>query len=455
MSIAVQHKVVGPAPPERTVAAVRSERKILKILFVIGLLALSFLLGAAVMYFKWPSSGLLADWFWSAENWQRLFKNSTGPAKVSQVTFTPNVDRSGAFDGYTLVSVAPGDKAYLINMRGDIVHTWTASFNAIWEHDNHPQLDRGLKDNVVCLFDLHMYPNGDLLVVFHCAGGNTEGCGLARIDKDSNVRWKYDRSVHHDVDVDDDGKIFLTSQEQLKESIEGLESIPKGALIDFIEVLPADGPQRGKPLKRISVIEALRDTELFPVIKKNAQPHGGDSRARGDVLHTNHVQVLRPEMAKHFAIPGWKPGQVMVSMRNLNALALIDLDTGKAVWTATGPWRAQHDPEFLDNGHLLIFDNMGSEDSSRVWEFDPKDESTPWVYPGESGIKFHCHERGMSQRLPNGNTFVCDTVEHELFEVTPDCKRVWVCPTKMHTHFARRYAPDEIHFLSSDVKPRP
>ena len=46
-------------------------------------------------------------------------------------------------------------------------------------------------------------------------------------------------------------------------------------------------------------------------------------------------------------------------MRHMDTIAMMDPDKGSVVWAAQGPWRSQHDPQFLDNGHLLIFDNFG------------------------------------------------------------------------------------------------
>ena len=137
-----------------------------------------------------------------------------------------------------------------------------------------------------------------------------------------------------------------------------------------------------------------------------ASPFRDDARRR-DVLHTNAVKVLSRALAPKF--PLFKPGQLLVSLRHLDALAVLDPDSGKVVWAARGPWRGQHDPSFLDNGQLLLFDNYGSPQGSRVLEYDPRTQAFPWSYPGENGTPFFSHIRGMSQRLPNGNTLIVNS----------------------------------------------
>src|SRR5207237_5000097 len=138
--------------------------------------------------------------------------------------------------------------------------------------------------------------------------------------------------------------------------------------------------------------------------------------------------------------PQFKAGQVLVSLRNLNLVAVLDPATGAVVWAARGPWRAQHDARFLDNGHLLIFDNLGSPRGSRVLEYDPQTQAFPWSYPGETGTPFLSRIRGMCQRLPNDNTLIVNSDGGEVFEVTPQREVVWSCSCgRVELNRARRY----------------
>jgi hypothetical protein len=172
------------------------------------------------------------------------------------------------------------------------------------------------------------------------------------------------------------------------------------------------------------------------------------------VLHTNAVKVLPRALASAF--PQFKPGQLLISLRSLDALIVLDPTSEKVVWAARGPWRAQHDPSFLANGHLLLFDNLGSPRGSRVLEYDPQTQAFPWSYPGSDGTPFFSRIRGMCQRLPNGNTLIVNSDGGEVFEVTADREVVWSCSCgRVELNRARRYTPDQLHFLKGGPRARP
>ncbi|HLW64537.1 MAG TPA: arylsulfotransferase family protein [Gemmataceae bacterium] len=431
-------------------------RKLVPVLSLLGIGALGYVLGAAVMFYRLPSSRFLTDAFLEADRWRQTSGSEADspmvPAPFAARFYLGLDKKEKTCDGFTLVAVSPGNQVYLIDMEGNIVHHWTLFFNRIWPHPQ--QLDRLIPDEYTCPFGLHLFPNGDLLATFHGYGGVAEGIGLAKVDKDSRVLWTYDQNVHHDVDVDDDGHIFLTTQKVVQEPIPGLEFIHTPTLVDFVEMLSADG----QPLRKISLLQAFQDSnEYFPILKNAPIPRElrNDSRTHGDLFHTNHVEILRPSLAPKFGLPRWKAGQALISMRNLNAIALLDMESGKLIWATTGPWKMQHDSQFLPSGHVLLFDNRGSDRSSRVLEMDPKDDKICWSYPDEKGEPFHCPERGMVQRLSNGNTFIVDSVEKSLMEVTADHELIWAFHTGNYVQFAQRYAANELRFIAKSPRPQP
>src|SRR5262249_7472988 len=136
----------------------------------------------------------------------------------------------------------------------------------------------------------------------------------------------------------------------------------------------------------------------------------------GDILHTNSVRVLSRALAAKF--PQFKPGQVLLSLRTPGVLAVLDVRTRSIVWAARGCWQAQHDPQFLANGTLLLFDNLGWSGGSRVLEYDPVSQAIPWAFAGDRSAPITTVFRGGCQRLPNGNTLIVNSDLCRLVEVT-------------------------------------
>ncbi len=122
-------------------------------------------------------------------------------------------------------------------------------------------------------------------------------------------------------------------------------------------------------------------------------------------------------------------GNVIVSWRDLDLIALVDRETGTFLWAIQDrEWGGQHDPRLLDNGHITLFAN-GSEqvgpEFSRVLEIDPANGDIVWTYRGTPVDTFFSPRISGAQRLANGNTFICEGRHGRLFEVTPDGDIVW------------------------------
>jgi len=400
-------------------------------------------------------------------NWYE-HKGTTPPPveRLSPLVVGPIDQADKTCDGFTLCMYGGNSRAVLINMKGDKVHEWHVPFSQLWPDPRH--LKGRIDDNAVYFNDGRIYPNGDLLAVVEGpinSQNPSSGYGLVKLDKDSRVLWKYAEKCHHDIDVGEDGTIYTIVNEMVEHVPPGLPDIPTPCMVDFVDVLSPEG----KSKKRIALLEAFQGSPyaaLFcslerPRMSNPMTPRGPwvppfvDDERRRDVLHTNAVKVLSRERASKFS-PLFKAGQLLISPRRLDAIAVLDPDKEKVVWAARGPWSAQHDPTFLDNGHLLLFDNLGSPLGSRVLEYDPQTQAFPWSYPGQEGAPFFSKIRGMCQRLGNGNTLIVNSDAGEVFEVTPDREVVWSCSCG-HTELyrARRYLPKQLPFLKGDQHVRP
>jgi hypothetical protein len=372
------------------------------------------------------------------------------------------------FDSYTLYTTNLGSRAALIDMRGNVLHEWAMPFSRVWPEATHV---RRRPDDQIHWFGCHLYPDGTLLAVYHVDGDTPYGYGLVKLNKESRLLWAVADTVHHDVDVDEDGFIYALTQKVVTPSAASSSSIRAPYMADYLVVLSPDGQER----KRIPILEAFRDSPFSLLLTALARPKAKglierrDMAAQpdnGDLLHTNSVRVVRRSQASQF--PCFKPGEVLISLRSLDALAVVDTETGHVVWAATGVWRSQHDAELLDNGHILVYDNLGSAAGTRVLEYDPVTQAIPWFYANDHATPFNATMRGMKQRLPNGNTIIVDPEGGRAFEVTRDKELVWECyfvvsavaadlPSVSRTFVltARRYAHAELRFLEEGVRARP
>jgi hypothetical protein len=278
-------------------------------------------------------------------------------------------DPAKAQPGLTLYTSGHEARAYLVSMDGEVVHEWQLPFSAVW--DESSPISDPQPDEFMYWRKAHVYPNGDLLAVYVASGDSPWGYGLVRIDKDSRLIWKYLGQTHHDVDVGADGRIYALTHEIRHNEYRDFPQLAVPRIDDFVVVLSPDG----EVLQKVSVADALIHSPYARLLTRVVW------YTKGDYLHTNGIDVVAPEVAGK--LPFAKPGQVLLSLREIDTIALLDLEEEKIVWALRGPWLAQHDPDILPDGHILLFDNLGNfldadgadaeggAGRSRVLEFDP------------------------------------------------------------------------------------
>jgi hypothetical protein len=429
------------------------------------------------MFFHLPSSDFLYQAFTGSKAWHERGKPELNPFNPSEDEAQEGVtvDQPGrTYDGFTLVTTTQGARATLLDMRGRVIHQWELPFSRAWSSPHHVQ--NPLRDDQVHWFRCHLFPNGDLLAVYQAENDTPCGYGLVKLNKDSKPLWKYEDRVHHDLDVDERGTIYTLTHRLKTKAPAGLEYLPTPYVADSLLVLSPDGQK----VASVPIEEAMRDSPysllMSTSIAEQQEIPKNPARlissfeallqpAKGDIFHANSVKVLT--QARGAKYPLFQAGQVLISLRSLHCLAVLDVRKRSAVWAARGSWRIQHDAEFLDNGHLLIFDNHGWDMGCRVIEYDPVTQAIPWFYSDADPSLFRAGFRGMKQRLPNGNTLIVDPDNRRLLEVTRGKEIVWehFCPfppaapsqqagTRAITG-ARRYSAGELTFLKGVARARP
>lgn len=128
--------------------------------------------------------------------------------------------------------------------------------------------------------------------------------------------------------------------------------------------------------------------------------------------------------------------KVLVNIRNLDRIYQIDVATGETDWImgeggdfGAGLWSHCHDPQFLDDNRVLMFDNglRRKPEYSRVIEveFDPEAKTAEIVWEYRETPDFYSFALGSAQLQDSGNILVADGINGRLLEVTRDKQKVW------------------------------
>jgi len=340
-------------------------------------------------------------------------------AELSQLPYVgahkPGSDLVGvtAFDsdsaqlGINLVVSGDAPTATLIDMDGNEIHRWTKRFDEVW---TEPLAFEEFEVHKTFWRRAHVFPNGDLLAIF-------EGIGMIKLDIDSNLIWANQCRSHHDLFVDEEGQIYTVARSWRDDypTCEGHEKY----LEDFIVVLSPDGEE----IERVSIVQALLDSDYASLLTMVPGTR--------DPLHTNTLEVLDGRHAAKY--PMLQKGHVLLSLPAVDAVVIVDPEVPVVTWALAGMFGFQHQPTILDNGRMMVFDNLGGKlddnaaavGMSRVLEIDPLSQQVVWKYRGEELAPFESRALGSCQRLANGNTLVTESTAGRAFEARPDGKIAW------------------------------
>lgn len=418
-----------PLPDTRRPQAQAPRRSALDALapaiFALGLLALVFGYGfLAAKHRLFPH-----DWLAQAEDSARgVWEAYLRPPPFDREARPDTPPRSGAVT-HDPARVAPGVTfivgyrpdgfaAWVVDADGKTLHEWHARLSEVFGNPA-PQLRYQARDITIAMHGAHLFPNGDILFNFQ-DNSFPYGSGLVKLDRNSQVIWKLERNTHHAVTVEPDGTIWVPSQHYRPEGVAGVPDLEPWYYEDTVLKVSPDG----RVLDEISVLQALRNHPgAFSITYAAAT-----EVAENDPLHLNDVEPLPAAWADRF--PQFAAGDLLVSLRNTNSIAVIDPRTRLVKWSLTGLFVRQHDPDFLPNGHILVYDNRGGDPTcggSRILEIDPLTQAVVWRYDGCGGKPFFSLTRGVQQRLDNGNVLTTEPHSGRVLEVTgePEPRLVW------------------------------
>jgi hypothetical protein len=314
--------------------------------------------------------------------------------------------------GVNLMTSGHGPVALLMDLQGEVLHTWRAELRQIFPE--HPKADPNEDPPRNFWRIARLLPNGDLVVVW-------EMYGLFKLDRNSKILWALPVKAHHDLQITKDGRIHHL--EAKRRALPGISEKP--AIDDFLVERDADGNE----LHRLAVSEALEEIDWHDLRaafwKRSRVRHYGLKRqARFDPFHTNALRILSANEAARLGAP-FHTGDALISMAMLDTLAVLDRESGKVRWWQQGPFGMQHQPRITLDGRIVVFNNRYQPEGSTVQIFDPHGHRLVWQYGGSADQPLYSRRSGGVEPLANGNLLIVETDRGRALEVTPKKRIVW------------------------------
>ncbi|MEL6913380.1 MAG: arylsulfotransferase family protein [Pseudomonadota bacterium] len=246
---------------------------------------------------------------------------------------------------------------------------------------------------------MQMLPDGSVLVSFDWIGT------VARLDACGVPIWQREGFYHHSFEPAADGGIWtwwgeLTAYGQIQ------------------DILKFD-PETGEDMVRLSFTEDVVMRDAASALLYSFLPGARftpDDRDPRDIFHPNDAEELMPEMAAAF--PMFEAGDLMLSIRELDLVTVIDPATGETKWSQQGPWLKQHDPDFLPDGTISVYNNSRFRANSSIMVIDPATREVTNPIPALD-VPFKSAFRGKHQYLPNGNILITIPEQGQVLEVAP------------------------------------
>ncbi|MCP4416785.1 MAG: arylsulfotransferase [Chloroflexi bacterium] len=372
-------------------------------------------------------------------------------------------NRSSTDVGYNLFSPLGDTATYLIDEDGETVFTWNSTYRP---------------GNAVYLLE-----NGNLLRTGNTNSANFNAGGVGgiveEIDVDSNIIWSYEHDtaqgrLHHDIEQLPDGNILMLAWE-LKTESEFLAAGRKSNLLSDGELWPD------------TVIEVDPDTNSI-VWEWHVWDHlvqDFDSNKANYGVVADHPELIDINYRGTGAKTGsadWNHmnsvdyneefDQILLSVRGFSEIWIIDHSTttaeasshsggnggmgGDLLYRWGNPQAydggnandqqlfVQHDAQWIPDGYsgagnILLFNNGSGRsdgDYSTINEIVPPVDGSGnysgygptapvWTYTAVTPTDFYATNISGVQRLPNGNTLICDGPSGYFFEVTDAGEIVW------------------------------
>ena len=305
-------------------------------------------------------------------------------------------DLERSWQGVNLYVSGHGPEAVLLDMGGTVLHRWRLPYDEAFGAES-------ATESTIYWRRAQLLPDGDLLAIFQAGG-------MVKVDPNSRLLWALDEGFYNDLEVLPDGTILAIGKAaRVVPEINSEDRV----LEEFIVRISPEG----EVLERLSLLGAFLESSFREMLDP--------MNTEGDIFHANTVEWL--DGSQKEVSPLLRRGNLLVSLREVDVVAIVDPASGVVEWAQRGPWDAQHQPTLVEGGRLLIFDNRGRSGFSRVVELDLANGELGWRYPSEEAIDdaLASPEGGSAQRLPGGTTLITESERGRALEVTAQGDIVW------------------------------
>jgi hypothetical protein len=398
-------------------------------LFVFGIAVLFFIfvVGGIFAINNWPPFKHLVEGY---EATQALFKEMTQVR--SSLLLEHSYEGDGvvkhdpgqAYKGLTVLQgIFPGGtQLRLIDMDGNLLHTWPLDFFKIWPNPTH-LLEQKIPRTP---FDYHtqgnvVLPDGSIIAILGYLG-------TVKLDKCGKILWTVDRMTRHFVSPAPDGNYWIGANRDIDDIADELlffdieRSFLKEGFQRYENTVLLVNPD-GEIIDEFSVLKAFHDGgyegHIFDAFKID----------KTDLTHHNDIEEVTRALADK--IEGVNEGDLLLSIRNMHMLIILDRDTRAIKWTYSGSWTRQHDADITPEGNIIVFNNsrkkfgFRSIPGSSLIELDPATRKTRVVYPNDGQPGFFTDIFGTHQALPNGNILISEGKAGRVFEINKQGDIVW------------------------------